>query len=59
MRLVSRASRWSKDLKWDLDFVEPVGIVDAGGVPILGSTLAPVVEGEDSRVVRAYLDAPW
>ena len=56
--LVSQVSRWSKDLKWDLALVEPVGVVDADGF-LVGSTLAPVVEGEYARVVRVYLNAPW
>ena len=50
MRIVSQASRWSKDLKCDLALVEPVGVVNASGVPI-GSTLVPVVDGDDARVV--------
>ena len=57
-RLASWAFRRSKDLKWDLHLVEPVGFIDAGGFPV-ESTLAPVVEVEDARVVRAYVDAPW
>ena len=50
MRLVSRASGRTKDLKWDLALVESVGVVDAGGFSV-GSTLAPVVEVDDARVV--------